>query len=318
MKKEIYLLVLAILLFTVNGCSKKTANVIRINDSGMFYSAVQTIIKEKNLLEPYLPDGATIEWSSLANNTEIRDAIVSDRLDIASMIKVSYINALENGLPLTLLAETAGTQSFTYSNNHLIRNFDDITDSTKIVFGSKLGNGAFAFYLLCATQYGDPFIFDKNIREMSVSDSFSSVAAGLKDIDIFNSGIPYSALLDEMDHVKKIIDLTPIMKEHGIGSVFFTSDNFYNKNRNLVDAFMKAANDAVKYINENPNEAAQLLAKAYNSSPKDVEDELRAWPINLEVRGYDELANLMYEMGMFSKPPKKFSDFHNYDSIPKK
>jgi len=318
MKRFIYFMLLAACLLSTAGCNKKKeVTVIRINDYDILLACVQRVIREKNLLEPYLPEGVTVEWTHVTGDSNIRDALSSGRIDIATLGIAGFITSIENDFPLTLISSGPGTIVYLYSHNKNIKGFEDINTSTKIATVSKGSFGTIAFAMLCEELYGDPLIFDSNLLEMHYNEMFASVNSS-NDLDCIFLVLPYYETADGMDNLEKIMDFTPLLMENGLNIIFTANSDFYNNNPNLIEAFRKAQNDAVKYINEQTTEASILLGEVYNSDPVLVEKELKHWPVSLEMQGYDKLAAFMHKSGLLTKPPKKFADFPNYNDIPKR
>jgi ABC-type nitrate/sulfonate/bicarbonate transport system substrate-binding protein len=266
-------------------------------------------------LDKYLPDGVTIEWTN--SYLSVRDPVATGHIDIAVMPITNFFYAVENDFPLTPLFAAAGSQAYIYSNNRRIRGFEDIHDSVRIATTAKGGIGTTAINIMSAEKYGDPFKLENNFYVMLYSEMFASLTVS-NDIELAMFTLPHTETANKMEGLEKIVDLTPVMKENNLISLYFTSDQFYKKNPKLIEAFMNASYDALNYINENTTEAALFLSEIYNVDPSYIEEEFRAWPLNLEINGYDELASFLYEIGRLTKPPRKLFEFPSYDIIPRK
>jgi len=307
------------LVLSLVACQKKSKNsVIRINDTGQFASVVQRVIMLKNMLEPYLPDGVSVEWTSITSGADQRDAIIAGQLDITAMSIIQFLSSIENNLPLTLLSSSAAQNVFLYSNNEQIKRFEDITTSTKIAITGRATNMELAFFLKSAEVLGDPLIFSNNLITMPNTEMLASLSTS-KEIDLAIIVLPNNIAADKIENLTMIEDLTPIIIKNSLASLFVTHNDFLQNNPILIEAFRRATEDAAHFINENPAEAADLLADDYGIEAKYLVNAFQRYPIQLEIReeGFNNTANLLFKMKILSKPARKFSELPNYNNIPK-
>ncbi len=66
-----------------NGQVAERTVVINYNPDN-YASAVFQIAKEEGLMEKYLPEGVTVEWTTLSSASDIRDAMVAGDIDIGT------------------------------------------------------------------------------------------------------------------------------------------------------------------------------------------------------------------------------------------
>ena len=325
-KKGLIILLVVAALFSLVACSdavqKKDdgykAEVIRINDTGQFASCIQRIIKLKDFLTPYLPEGVSIEWAVNTSGSAQRDAIVAGQLDITAMSLIQFLSATENELPLTLLSSAAAQSVFLYSKNENIKRFEDIDASAKIAVTGRATNMEMAFFIRCGEVFGDPMIFYNNIVTMPNTEMLASLASS-DEIDCAVIVLPNNIAANDIEGLTMIEDLTPVIVENSLASVFVTHSDFVKDNPALIEAFRKATEDAVRFINENPEEAAGLLAEEYGIDAVHLVNAFKNYPVQLEVRedGYNHTADLLYQMKILTKPAKRLSELPNYSEIPK-
>ena len=294
------------------------ADVIRINDTGQFASCIQRIIRLKDFLTPYLPEGVSVEWTSISGGSAQRDAIIAGHLDITAMSLIQFLSATENELPLSLISSAAAQSVFLYSNNENIKCFEDIDESSRIAVTGRATNMEMAFLIKCGEIFGDPMIYYNNIVTIPNTEMLASLATS-DEIDCAIIVLPNNVKANEIEGLTMIEDLTPVIIENSLASVFVTDEDFVRENPVLLEAFRKATKDAVKFINENPEDAAKLLAEDYGIDEIHLVNAFKNYPIKLEIKenGYDSTASLLYQMEILSKLAPKFSELPNYDIIPK-
>jgi len=321
-KLLVFITILTCLLSLLNVCNASsqekgyTKEVIIINDTNAYASCVQLIMRLKGMLEPYLPDNVAVEWTSIASSADIRDAVVANRVDVASMAVPLVIAALENQMPMVVISGTAGSPAYLYSKNSEITSFQDIKSNTRISILSRGSAYHLAFLADCKTYFGDILIYDNNLIIAPNAEVLASLAH-TSEFDCAILSLPSTIKANEIDGLTIIEDFTPILLDYNLTSYFVTNEKFYKENPVLIEAFRKATCDAVVFINSHTAEAALLLGKAYDVDPVYVEEALLTCPPRVEVSGYDRIADLMYEAGILSETPVKFIDLSYYNEIPK-
>ncbi|MDR1243469.1 MAG: hypothetical protein LBM00_11935 [Deltaproteobacteria bacterium] len=292
------------------------AKVIRINQSGFYASSVQQIIMLRKLLEPYLPAGVSVEWTTIAGSPNTREAMVTGRIDIGSMSAAAFILGAENGLPLTLLSAAGRTGTVGLFCNTLdIKELRDLTPATRISAANPGTSLGMAFLAACGETLGNLALCRNSIVPIPDAEALLLLRSG-KEFQCGIFSFPFSVEAEKSPFLRRAVDLTPIIIQYGLDSYMVANQDFYSNNPLLIEAFRKATQDAVRFMNENPAEASRLLSGLYGIAPESIERELRAVPQAFEVNGYDALAALLHKLDAVSGPPKKFAELPNYSSIP--
>ena len=300
-----------------SGCApRNTRNVVRLNDSGSFLGSVSTIIRLKGMIEQYLPDGVVVEWTSIVSSSDVRDAIAAGRIDIGNAAAPTFISAYENNLPIRLISAASRTPTKLYSNNPVINSFQDLTNSSRIAISTKGNLQHLAFLIRSDELFENAIVFDNTLVPISAPNALASIRTGT-DLDAALFIFPDIIVANEIEGIRIIEDLTSIVIDYNISSYFLANDEFAKNNPTIIEAFEKAAADAVEFMTTNPAEAARVLAEFYEIEARHVEEALIAAPPRLEVYGYDRIANVMYEARLLDKRPTLFRDLPNYDDIPK-
>lgn len=310
------------LLLSACGTSESTdtgsteARTVRICTSDLYVSAAEIIMREKNLLDSYLPENVNVEWSAIASGPDIRDALVSNSVDIADFSLMTFISAHENGLPLTLVSFSGGTPISVYSHDKNIKSLSDFKKGDAISITNKNTNLHIAFLALCKKDLGDAMALDENLTAIPAADALSS----LETADDYAGAVfsfPMSVKADKLESLTKLADMTEQVNEYNIGDAAVARTEFYNENSDIVEAYVKAQEEAVAYIIEKPEEAAEILAPVFGCETEDVVAAIQEMPPTNKISGYDKQAELLYEAGILEKEPDKFEDLENYDKIVK-
>jgi len=274
---------------------------------------VINVIKEKKLLEKYLPRGTIVKWVMIDNSADLRDALATDRVSLGSLDNIRTISAIENNYPITILANGLGVSRAVYTTNPNIIKPEDLADCKRI---AVQGTAILSFQKELESEYGFT-LRDDQLIEISESDMVNMLTQGQIDAGLLTSS--YAARAKALDpELRVVLDITPEVIKLGLANWFVASTKFTEQNPELINPIMSAYREAVDYINNNPRETAELLAPIYQIDASQIEQDLKAFPPVMEIYGYDELANIMYEQGKLDKKPQPFNKLPNYETIPKR
>jgi hypothetical protein len=332
MKKKVLavLLVLFVILVIIAafyGTRRKTSergyvdNVLRIahQRNDVYFSMIPLIMRERGLLEKYLPMGTSVEWTNIDVQTDMRDAVVAGKVDIGILPTSQLVIANASGLPLVPISDFTVLRAGLYSHHGDIKSIDDIEIGTDKISAASFGNASHtSLQIYCNEKYGDAVRYDGNIMPMSYADMWASVESS---DDLSASLIAFSDTLraDASDKFELILDLSAYSTANGLGSTALTMTDFYNANPAYVEAYRNASREAVDFVTNNRHEAAELLTKYWDYDVSVIEKELEDLPPHHELSesSYDKLAEFMYEIGSIKTAAGKFLEFPNYDTIPK-
>lgn len=282
--------------------------------SGNYVTATTQIIRKEGLLEKYLPEGVTVNYTELVSGPEIRDAMLSGDVQIADLSLMSFQTALENELPLQTISFCGGTPINLYSNKSDITALEDFSGTEQITVTNRATN-LHAAYLASLKEAGlDIAVYDK----MLVATPNTEALALLSDGATVSGSIfsfPTYMKTAEMENVHLVCDMSEAIIKYNIGSTYATTTQFYEEHPEIIGAFRKAQDDALDLVAEKPGYVAGLLAELYGVETSSVSEALEKMPPSRSLAGYDNLADLLYEVGILTKEPLKFKELPNYDSI---
>ena len=322
--KKFGIFITAFLLISVFGCSRtKVSNEngyekkrIVVGHGQTYTQIIMQTIRAKDLLIPYLPNDVTVEWSNLINVADIRDAAVSGRIDIFVLSASAAITAIENGLPVRIISNQGPGYAKMFSSKSQIKNVSDLTKNSRISVSSKGSTPHLMFSLHCMDLLNNAMIYDNGLVPVPDADAVALIQTS-QDYDAYILSFPACYKIPDYVDYHLVTDLTPTSLKYNVGTYILTTDDFENNNPVIIEAFRKACEQAVYLLNNDTYETAVLLKEFYGLEPSLVADVIRQCPPKLEMSGYDVIADLMFKMGILSKPPKKFSELPNYNDIPK-
>lgn len=287
---------------------------LTINYAGSYSNAMMLLIKEKKLIEKYLPENTDLKWTNIASSTEMRDGIVSGNIDIAGLSLPSYLSAVENGIPMDIISYAGNTPIKMYSNKDGINSLADVRPSDKIALVGLNTILHVAFLIDADKQFGDSSQFNNSFVVMPHADGLAALTTG-NEVRAYITTFPTTIKAEATPGVRTIHDFTDTVNKYGVGSVNVVLKKFYKENPDLVDAFLKAQNDAVKYADENIDATAKLMATSWKIDTAEVKSVLKSMPMTMGVKGYDTLADFLYKSKFLKQQPLKFNQLENYNKL---
>ena len=293
---------------------KETKETVNINYAGSFSNSVLCVMKHEKLMEKYLPEETTVNWTGSAAASEIRDGIISGSIDIGAYAMPTYIMGTLNDLPLTMISALGNTPIKLYSNSDTINNISDFISTDKI---SVVGLGSTLQIAMLAEikEEGlDGSTFDNVWTVMSHADGLAALSGG-NDIQGLLLTFPTTLKADATETIHEVYDLSDIALDYGIGTVNVCTNELYENHPEIIEAFLSAQEDAIQMYKDDPETFAQILADDWEIDVQIVLDTLEVMPPEMEIVGYNKQTDLLYELGLLEKEAVPFEELGNYEKL---
>lgn len=290
-----------------------------------------TVMEERKLLEAH---GARVgldlrtEWVQFTGGTPMNEALVSGNLDFASggvgplltiwartrtSLGVKGVAAL-NSMPLYL-----------NSINPAVKTIADFTDKDRIALPAvRTSIQAVTLQMAAETAFGpgQHGKLDPLTVSMGHPDGHAAMMSGKSEVSGHFTSAPfmYQQLADP--RVRKILDSYEVLGGPHTFNLVWTTGRFAQENRPIVQAFVAALDESMKFIAEKPAEAAALWVKAENSrmAAAEVERLIRLpeneWTTTpKKVMAY---ADFMSRTGLMATKPTTWQDlfFEGIHALP--
>ncbi|MGI6614342.1 MAG: ABC transporter substrate-binding protein [Fastidiosipila sp.] len=322
MKKTILamvcLLQVLISVLALFACGKEKKQKVTVNYSkGNYVAATSIIIRHEGLFEKYLPSDVTVEWVNIQTGPEIRDAMLTGTIDIASPALITTITSLENGIPFRLISFSSSTPTKLYARDEFIKSIHDLDPSMRISLTNLSTNLHISFLAYCQEVLGDSNALADALVSMPNAEALAALTSGSGiDASIFTFSTNMKAESEESLHM--IADMTDVTREYGIGSAYIVTESFYKENPDIISAFIKAQNEAVSLILSRPDYAANILIEEGLDTDSDtlvkVIAEMPPSP-RLTPDMFNRQAMLLFNAGILSKEPRKLEDYDFFEAL---
>ncbi|MBR6964739.1 ABC transporter substrate-binding protein [Candidatus Saccharibacteria bacterium] len=275
--------------------------------------SVITLVKENQLLEKYLPDDVEIEWVMMDSGSDRRDAIATDRAQIGVVENLKVITSLENDYPLRILANGPASYRGIYTADDNINSAADLADK-KIAYQ---GTGAGLTLKKDLAENYQINLTDDQLLSLNEQQLIDLIAQDQVDAAVMTRVMASKAMQVRPD-LRMVHSLTEETARIGATYWLIGSVSYFDQNPDLLEPVMKAYTEAIETINKDPKAVAEQLSPLFEIDAEIIEQEFLDFAPIVEIYGYDEIAEMLYENGELDEAPKKFAEIPYYESTPKK
>ena len=221
------------------------------------------------------------------------------------------------GVPMKMLMGTTnigGTQCVVAGKDFNVESAKDLEGAT---MGMMNGSGVYVAVRNMAEELGIDYT-TINVVPLSPSEQVAALANG--SIDMMACWEPWVSTAVEQGGTVLFSGIESNMPEYqgdvkwlNFYSTFQVTEEFYEENYDLCVKMCRALVKATDYINENPEECAEIIAGVINNDKDTVYDIMQknVYEATFDNDFYEatvEMANYMYEMGNIDNVP----DFTEY------
>jgi NitT/TauT family transport system substrate-binding protein len=230
------------------------------------------------------------EIVTMGNNMAVNEALISGSIDIVT-----------NGPPgfLTVWSRTKGTSneikgivsmvsqsSWLNTRDPNIKSIKDLKSTDRIALSAiKVSIPAIILQMAAAKEWGmsEYARLDPLTVSLPHPDGMSMLVSGKSEISSHFTAPPFQNMELKTPGVHTILTSEQVMGGPSNWSILFTSTSFKNQNPNAILAFVRALDDAQKFIKAHPDQAADMYlanSKEGGATKQNVLDILSNGSIN--------------------------------------
>ncbi|KNZ43441.1 ABC transporter substrate-binding protein [Acetobacterium bakii] len=288
----------------ITGCTAtkndSQEKVIRIAEQyGIAYAPVQ-IMKDQGILEKNYP-GIQVIWEQMSNTTAIREAMVSNKLDVGFMAIPPFLIGWDNGMDWKIATGLSSVPTGLVAKDE-IQSLQDIENDDRIALPQPGSVQHILLAMACKKEFNDPKKMDNLLVTLSHPDGMTALLAG-NEITAHFTSTPYREAELATTGYHEILT-----GEEAFGGDFsfivgVTTKKLHDENPEVYKAFNQSVEEAILFINENPEEAAEILTKYYDLSKEDILKYLTAedTEYSATVKGIKNFSDFMNETDYLKK-----------------
>ncbi|AFL98701.1 ABC-type nitrate/sulfonate/bicarbonate transport system, periplasmic component [Desulfitobacterium dehalogenans ATCC 51507] len=269
---------------------------------GLAYAPLQ-IMKEKQLLEKSVP-GIEVSWRQLGNTAAIREAMLAGELDIGFMAIPPFLIGWDKGMDWKIACGLSSSPIGLVVNKDTIQSIRDFTKEDRIALPQPGSIQHILLSMACEKEWGDPKRLDNQLITLDHPDGMSALLAR-SEVSAHFTTPPY--LFKELDEpgIHQILDGQAVMGEEFTFAVGVTTGKFYKEQPEVYEAFLKALEEALNFMEDNPTETVSILARAYQMDREELLNYLERsdTTFSIEVQGVMKFADFMQKYSYINRKP---------------
>jgi NitT/TauT family transport system substrate-binding protein len=280
-----------------------------------------TIMEEKRLLEDHAKKlGLELEtdWVKFTGGPPMNEALISGNLDFASGgvgPLLTIWSRTQKNLGVKGVAAINSMPLYLNSINPEVKTLKDFSEKDRIALPAvKVSIQAVTLQMAAEKAFGpgQHGKLDALTVSMGHPDGMAAMMSGRSEITGHFTSAPfqYQELADP--RVKKVLDSYEVLGGPHTFNVVWTSSRFQKENPKIMQAFLTALDESIKFINANQKEAAEIWVKAENSKMPAAEAERiirlpeNEWTtVPKKIMAY---ADFMSRTGMIPVKPESWKD----------
>ncbi|MDO4177180.1 MAG: ABC transporter substrate-binding protein [Bacillota bacterium] len=327
MKKRILAMILTVvtavgMCFMVTGCGgsdgeaadgTKTLNIMQ--QYGLAYAPF-VVMEEQGLIEKAYEEatGETVEvnYATLNSGSTINESFASGEVQVGAMGVAPAVTGVQTGVGYKICSNmSAQPHKLMTQPDSGIKSLKDFKAEDKIALVNIGSIQHILLAMACEEQLGDAHALDANISASAHPDGMAALENGQVSAQLTTS--PYT-FMEEEEGMVEVDAIKSVWPEGNSFIVAVASEELYNDDPELYAAVVQAISEAIDFINENPEDAAELLAECDDSIDQDADTILEwlndpACSYSTELKGVMDMANFMAANGFLEVDgPSDISD----------
>ncbi|MGH4138433.1 ABC transporter substrate-binding protein [Clostridium sp.] len=296
--RNIFIIGLIIGILSLMGCSaineKKDAknNISIAEQFGLAYAPIQ-IMKENKILEKNYP-GVKIDWKQLGNTAAIREAMLSNQVDVGFMAIPPFLIGLDKGMEWKIASGLSESPVVLVTNKENIKSIKDFSSSDRIALPQPGSVQHMLLSMQCEKDFGDAKKLDNLLVTLAHPDAMNALLSA-KDITAHFSTPPYLFKELEQNNIHQILNGKDAIGVDFTFVVGVTTNKFHDTKPELYIALISSIKESIQFIQNNPDKSSEILAAIYKLSKVEVLKYItnKDMIYTDEVKGVDEFAKFM-------------------------
>ncbi|RDD71199.1 ABC transporter substrate-binding protein [Paracoccus versutus] len=252
----------------------ETVNVRLARQFGIGYMPL-TLVQEQGLLEKHAKEAGvdvTTEWLRFTGGSGMNEALLSGNLDIAAGGTTPMLTIwarTQNNLTIKGVAALSSMPLHLVTTDPEIESIADFSQGDKIALPAvKTSIQAITLQMAAEKYLGEGKHADLDTYTVSMGhpDAQLTLLGGQSEINAHFGSPPFQNQEVKDGQARKILDSYDVLDGPHTFTVLWAKNDFVEKNPQVVGALMAALEESIAFIKENPEEAAQIWARAESTN----------------------------------------------------
>lgn len=252
-------LVVVGMIFTVHAGDVTARDEVRVAAQfGLGYAPLYILAKKPEFLHKYAPD-ADVKLVQLAGGAGVREALLSDSVDVGGLAMSPVIQAWAKGadLKIALGLSDMPAQLITWKPD--LKSVKDLKPEDKVNVISIGSPQTLMVKMAAAKYFGSPNALDRHLIAMPHPDGVAALIAK-RDIVASFATPPYIRILLQQPGMHSILSNKDFAEADFMLIIAAAGKAFAEGKPKLYAATVSALTDIIEWMNTQPEAAAQVLA----------------------------------------------------------
>lgn len=262
---------------------------------GIGYAPVH-VMEVQKLIENNFAGEITVTYTKLDAGAAINEGIIGRTIDVGCMGLAPAISGVSKGIPYKVISNLCSQSHGLMSNDPAITSLKDIVPGDTIALVST---GSIQHILLGMTAekvLGDAHALDNNIQKMSHAEGMAALESGTVKLHLTSSPFIYQER--ENPNYTELKELSEVWPSGNTFLLAMASTSLL-EDEALFKAIQDSFIQAIDFINDNPDEAAQIEVEYLGLDIDTVKSYLNQVDSQFfsDVRGAEDMASFMLRAG---------------------
>ncbi len=294
------------------GKSENAAEATELNIAyqyGLAYAPL-AIVQKQGLIEKAYEEatGKTVKvvWNQMSAGADINTGIASGNIQVGFMGVAPAITGVVNKVGYKIFTNLSGQEHGLMTNDENIKTLGDLVGSDKQIALVNIGSIQHIILGRALDYAGyDAHALDSNLVAMKHPDGMTSLETGAVACHLTTNPYLYKERDEALYEVEGISD---VWSEKSSFIVGVASTELFTENPELYTALCSAIEEAISYINSNPEDAAEITYEFDGNSLEEELQYIQAGSYSIETNGIFECAKFMAEAQFIDMAPESYSD----------
>jgi len=318
-KKLKIILVIILILATVlvfmafNKKNSQEERVLRLAIPSVLHSGPIFVLDELNLLEKYVPN-VKLELTIIENGSAVNEAFLANQIDGGLHNITNFLIGIDKNIPYKILTSLSHGTISIQTNNPEINSFKDIKKSDIISMGSLTGTSGLILRLATQQYFGNYNALDEQIIIMGRDESQMALINKSGGITLAISDLAGRKVLEESG-CKTILEDRELFEGDLLTTCLVFSENYYNENKDIMEGFLKAVEEAIELLYEKDENALEIVTKKTGMEKADFIEQLDSKDQIYLLNSYssiDVFADMSINVGLISSKKSLDNIIFNY------
>lgn len=229
----------------------------------------EAIVRHLGRLETVLEErlGVQVRWLDFASGSDVNAALASGDVDIGLIGSTLFATGIQRGVPYTLIwiHDVIGdNEALVVRDDGSIRDVTDLVDKRVATpFGSTTH-----YTLLSALEDAGVSSRDVQLLDMKPQDIVAAWTRG--DLDAAYVWEPTLSRLEALGGRVLVSSLDLVSRGIVTADLGVVRTDFLRRYPEVVELYLQVQTEAVRFIQSNPREAADIVAAAFGIEPQDA------------------------------------------------